>query len=105
MDEGGGALVGKVDQSGPRKITASKSVRWPMGGGFGRRQQSGKHRKLYTAYFESIRPELMVRRGFVALRDCQNLPQVCADMCEIEISHQDEDVTCCDMKFQGLPIF
>ena len=33
MDEGGGALVGKVDQSGPRKITASKSVRWPMGGG------------------------------------------------------------------------
>ena len=40
MDEGGGALVGKVDQSGPRKITASKSVRWPMGGGFGRRQQS-----------------------------------------------------------------
>ena len=61
--------------------------------------------KLYTAYFESIRLELMVRRGFVALRDCQNLPQVCADMCEIEISHQDEDVTSCDMKFQGLPIF
>ena len=42
MDEGG-ALVGKVDQSGPRKITASKSVRWPMGGGSGRRPQSGKH--------------------------------------------------------------
>ena len=48
MDEGGGALVGKVDQSGPRKITASKSVRWPMGGGSGRRQQSGKHQKLHT---------------------------------------------------------